>query len=396
MRHFRRFRADLSASMPVIASLLMLLIIGVTGAAVDFSMAAQQKARLQGMIDSAATALAVDPEAPRLGAAEIDRRALAYTLAAGSGEEPDGLQLLAQFSPEQVTIEAKARVAMIIGRIFGFDFASIAATVTVERAQTGILEIALVLDNTGSMEDEKIRELKRAAKLFIDRMNQMARQPGDIRIAMVPFGRNVRVDPEWMQDRWLSGARPKKWKGCLTDRAMPHDVADDPPDGQAARFFVPVDDKSCGRLAPVLPLTEDFRRLRNHVDEMIADGSTNIPIGLVWGMHALSPREPLNQSRLAERPTLRQVLIMLTDGDNTDNRWDMKSEAIDSRLRLACRNAREAGIVVFTIRLIEGNERLLRDCASSEQHYFNIRRAKDLPELFSSIAGSLTGLRITR
>ncbi|MCZ8183174.1 MAG: VWA domain-containing protein [Beijerinckiaceae bacterium] len=396
MRVFRRFRADVSASIPVIASMLMLLIVGVTGAAVDFSMAAQQKARLQGMIDSAATALAVDPEAPRLGAAEIDRRALAYALAAGSGEGPDGLQLLAQFSTDQVTIEARARVAMIIGRIFGFDFASISATVTVERAQTGALEIALVLDNTGSMEDEKIRELRRAAKLFLDRMEQLARQPGDIRVAMVPFGRNVRVDPAWMQERWLSGTRPSKWKGCLTDRSMPHDIADDPPDGQAARLFVPVDDKECGKLAPILPLTEDFRKLRNHVDEMIADGSTNIPIGLAWGMHALSPREPLNQSRLAERSNLRQVLIVLTDGENTDNRWGMESEAIDARLRLACRNAREAGIIVFTIRLIEGNERLLRDCATSDRHYFNIRRAKDLPELFSGIAGSLTGLRITR
>ncbi|WP_284177121.1 VWA domain-containing protein [Rhabdaerophilum sp. SD176] len=396
MRFFRRFRADVSASIPVIASMLMLLIVGVTGAAVDFSMAAQQKARLQGMIDSAATALAMDPEAPRLGAAEIDARALAYALAAGSGEAPDGLQLLAQYSSGQVTIEARARVAMFIGRIFGFDFASIAATVTVERAQTSALEIALVLDNTGSMEDEKIRELRRAAKLFLDRMEQLARQPGDIRIAMVPFGRNVRADPDWMQEKWLSGTRPKKWKGCLTDRAMPHDIADDPPDGQAARLFVAVDDKECGKLAPILPLTEDFRKLRSHVDEMIADGSTNIPIGLVWGLHALSPRAPLEQSRRAERPNLRQVLIVLTDGDNTDNRWNMKSEAIDARLRLACRNARDAGIVVFTIRLIEGNERLLRDCATSDEHYFNIRRAKDLPELFSGIAGSLTGLRITR
>lgn len=396
MRFFRAFRADDSASLPVIASLVMLLFVGVTGAAVDFSMAAQQKARLQGMIDSAATALAVDPEAPRLGAAEIDRRALAYALAAGSGEGPDGLQLLAQYSATQVTIEAHGRVAMFVGRIFGFEFASISAAVTVERAQTGALEIALVLDNTGSMEDEKIRELKRATKLFLDRMEQLARQPGDIRIAMVPFGRNVRVDPGWMQDRWLSGTRPKKWRGCLTDRAMPHDIADDPPDGQAARLFVPVEDKECGKLATILPLTEDFRQLRSRVDDLIADGNTNIPIGIVWGLHALSPREPLNQSRLAERAGLRQVLIVLTDGENTDNRWNMKSDAIDARLRLACRNARDAGIMVFTIRLIEGNERLLRECATSDRHYFNIRRARDLPDLFTEIAGSLTGLRISR
>ncbi len=394
---FKRFLADRSASFPVIASLCMLTFIGVTGASIDYGNAARERSVLQGMLDSAATALALDKDTANLSPAEINRRALAYATAAGNGMNLLGLDITASISKSTITVDGSAKVAMNIGRMFGFDHAAVGASVTVERSQIRKLEIALVLDNTGSMRGEKMTQLKAALTIFFDRMEKLVTNPGDVRIAVVPFGRNVRVDKSWMNNAWLENTPSKKWKGCLTDRDKPYDTTDDAPTGASNRMFVTDDDDKCGDMAAILPLTDNFSNLRARRDDLVADGNTNITIGMAWGMHALSPSAPLTEGKTtADTPGLTKIIILMTDGDNTDNRWDESNSKIDARTRLACSNAKKAGNLVYTIRLIEGNEDLLRECATTPQNYHNVRVASDLPNLFEELAGTMTGLRISK
>lgn len=394
---FKRFLADRSASLPVIAALCMLTFIGITGASMDYSNAVRERTILQGMIDSAATALALDKDTGNLSKDEINRRALSYAMAAGNGVHLLGLDIKASVSKTTITIEGSAKVAMQIGRMFGLDYAAVGASVTVERSQIRKLEIALVLDNTRSMKGEKMTQLKAALTIFFDRMEKLVTNPGDVRIAVVPFGRNVRVDKSWMNNAWLENTPPKKWKGCLMDRNKPYDTTDDAPTGAKDRMFVTDDEEKCGDMAAILPLTDSFSKLRARRDELVADGSTNITIGMAWGMHALSPSAPLTEGKItADTPGLIKVIILMTDGDNTDNRWDDSNSTIDSRTRLACSNAKTAGNLVYTIRLLEGNESLLRECASTPQNYHNVRVASDLPNLFEELAGTMTGLRISK
>ena len=53
---------------------------------------------------------------------------------------------------------------------------------------------------------------------------------------------------------------------------------------------------------------------------MTPSGMTNVTIGVVWAWHALTPGEPFTQAQ-AVRPDVDKVMILLTDGLNTANRF---------------------------------------------------------------------------
>ena len=75
---------------------------------------------------------------------------------------------------------------------------------------------------------------------------------------------------------------------------------------------------------------------------------------------------------------------MLTDGDNTQawknsNNTNITSQtAIDARTTLVCSNIKAANIKLYTIRVINGNASLLRDCATNPNMYYDVQQAGEL------------------
>ena len=61
---------------------------------------------------------------------------------------------------------------------------------------------------------------------------------------------------------------------------------------------------------------------------MQASGNTNVTIGLVWGWHSLTPNLPLAQG-VRSRADSDKVIVLLTDGTNTQNRWS--TERVEHR-----------------------------------------------------------------
>ena len=76
----------------------------------------------------------------------------------------------------------------------------------------------------------------------------------------------------------------------------------------------------CGTLTKLMPLSYDWTALNDKVDAMQPNGNTNVTIGLVWAWHALTKNTPLTRGRGAP-PDLDKVIILLTDGDNTES-WN--------------------------------------------------------------------------
>ena len=87
---------------------------------------------------------------------------------------------------------------------------------------------------------------------------------------------------------------------------------------------------------------------------------------------------------------------MLTDGLNTQNRWTTSESSIDSRTKKACANIKAANIRVYTVRVIDGDATLLKDCATNTTMYFNVQQADQLNSVFTSIAQNLANLRIAK
>jgi hypothetical protein len=124
-------------------------------------------------------------------------------------------------------------------------------------------------------------------------------------------------------------------------------------------------------------------------------GNTNVSIGLAWAFHALTASDPLANA-LPPGPGLDKVIILLTDGDNTQNRWTGNQTDINARTQATCNAVKAANIKLYTIRVIDGNASLLQGCATNPDMYYNVQNASDLNAVFVAIAQNLANLRLAK
>jgi Mg-chelatase subunit ChlD len=263
------------------------------------------------------------------------------------------------------------------------------------------LEVALALDNTGSMAQQgKMAEMKKAVKSLLDTLEKAAKKPEDVKVALIPFETMVRLDQDGDNHAdWVKFETPKekkKWKGCVEDRDQPYDVNDAPPDVTKSETLFPAEDcENDNALVKMVELTNDWEKLRTTVNQMTPTGATNVTIGLVWAWHALTNVQPFNQASAVD-PNLDKVIILLTDGENTQNRWTNSSSEIDKRTKAACANAKAANIRIYTIRVIDGDKPLLEGCASNPTMFYDVQQASQLNAVFTSIAQTLANLRLAK
>jgi Flp pilus assembly protein TadG len=410
----RTFWQNRQGATAALMSIALVPIIGTLAISVEYSNAVKQKYTLQQIVDSTATALAKDSDVLLLNQAQLKSRALTYAKAVVTKTPVEGLGLDVTASEDEIKVDASGTVKLTFAKVLGQDSLIVQASVTVVRSKAKKIELALALDNTGSMAGTKINELKKAVRALADFMGDKSKNPGEVKISMVPFANYVRTNKSWMPNSIMASNPPGSWDGCVTDREQPNDVNDaSPSSGGAARRHrftrpqwvwsgwkwkeedVAID---CNGLARIIPLTTDMATIKSAADSMISTGTTNVPIGLAWAWNSLTTTAPLTQAA-AKDPNSEVVraMIVLTDGDNTENYWgDNSGGAIDKRMAEVCKNIKTDGVVLYTVRVINGNADALRSCASSATHYYNITNAADMTPVFQQIATSLSKLRISK
>jgi hypothetical protein len=90
--------------------------------------------------------------------------------------------------------------------------------------------------------------------------------------------------------------------------------------------------------------------------------------------------------------TYSQVIVLLSDGQNTENRWYNSQSSIDARQKLTCANVKAAGILVYTVQVNTGKDptsTLLRDCASDKNKFFELKSADEMVTTFNTISTEL-------
>ena len=127
-------------------------------------------------------------------------------------DEPGGARNLApraeEFgSPQEgnfsLKIRGSATVNTLFARLFGQSAITFSASTEV---LWGIkkLNLALVLDNTGSMaQNQKMTNLKAAAHNLLTTLKNAAKQPGDVKVAIVPFATDVNVGTSNDNASWI-------------------------------------------------------------------------------------------------------------------------------------------------------------------------------------------------
>ena len=191
------------------------------------------------------------------------------------------------------------------------------------------------------------------------------------------------------------------WNGCVMDRgtstaptnATAPDVMNTTPvPGTPSTQFAAHQASPCP--AAMMPLSYDWTALNNRIDAMAAGGNTNQTIGLALGWQALSQGNPFNATALPS--FTQQVIILLTDGLNTHNRWTATASKIDARTADVCSNIKSAHIQVYTVLVMSGDSQILQDCATDPSMYFALTTPGQIVTTFNTIGTSLAQLRIAR
>jgi Flp pilus assembly protein TadG len=415
----KRLRAAAGGNVTIAFALGVVPIFGFVGAAVDYGRANSVKAAMQVATDS--TALLLSKFAQDLTEEQIQAKANEYFVALFTRPEAANIEITQNFtSPQPGSFKLQLAVSAVVETTFTKVVGQPKLNVNVNsEVLWGIrkLEVALALDNTGSMSsNSKMTHLKAAAHNLLTTLKNAAKTDGDVKIAIVPFDTTVNIGTSYKDNDWFdydsldcNGSKSGKgcnssnwkehWEGCVRDRTYPFDIQDDPPTGVNTNTYFPVHD--CGSLAKMMPLTYDWTALNNRIDEMTPNGNTNVTIGLAWAWHALTSQAPLSEA-VAPSPDLDKVIILLTDGDNTES-WKNSSNTkvtnqstIDGRTALVCSNIKAAAIRIYTVRVVNGDATLLRNCATNPTMYYDVQQASQLNNAFSSIAQNLANLRIVK
>jgi Flp pilus assembly protein TadG len=420
-----RFLKDRRASVAPMLALSAIPILGAVSAAVDYSRANLARTAMQSALD--ATALILSKDAQTMPQGELDSKATAIFLAnfnQAGVVDPKVKPVLS--SPAQgsflLSLEGSAKVNATFTRIFGHNEIDLKAT---SEVLWGIkkLNLAMALDVTGSMASSgKMTALKEAAHNLINTLKQAESTPGDVKISIVPFAVDVNVGPDNVDKSWIdwsewetkngtcsvSWAKSQSsctswsgtwtpsahdvWNGCVMDRDQNNDVLNTATGTTAATKYRAHQASACP--AAMLPLSNDWTALHDKVDALNPTGNTNVTIGLQLAWQTLTAAEPFNAPAAAA--DLDKVIILLTDGQNTQNRWTSSGTSIDARTEKACENIKADNVKVYTVRVIAGNISLLKNCATKPDMYYDVQEADQLSNVFSSIAQNLANLRIAK
>lgn len=434
MHRFETFAKNESGAVAYTAAIMMLPLIAITGIGADYSRAWLARSQIQGALDS--TVLMLTREAPKKTAAELQALAGPYfkaVLSAQPGLSVSGVTVT------KTDTTVSATTSAVVPTLFGPAYAALERIAgggapamnswTVDVATTAAyatrkIELAMVLDNTGSMaSSNKIGELKKASHTLLDILKDSAVQPDQVKVALVPYTTRVNLTGADKNADWLTPtptgtfekndakydkvANRAAWDGCVADRDKGYNAS-------AKAFSIAIDEskypmiKCADGLARAMPLTSDFKALHTRIDEMKASGWTNITLGAQWGYEFLSGAAPYSEASGAKN--VERFMILLTDGNNTVDRWTKKGQEgthanelrMNTDTKAMCDAITERGvaakalnITLYTVLVIDGNEDLLKSCASAPDKFMKVKQASELESVFKKIANDIGQIRLT-
>jgi Flp pilus assembly protein TadG len=446
-RAFRAFRSDRGGNVAITFAIATLPIIGTVGFAVDYSHANSVKAAMQAALDS--TALMLSKDAATLTNSALQTKAMNYFNALFTRPESNNVTISASYTTSggsQVIVNGSALVPTSFLGVIGYQNLTVNGTSIAKWGSTR-LRVALALDNTGSMsQDGKMTALKSATKGLLAQLQAAAGTNGDVYVSIIPFSKDVNVGSSNYNANWIdwddwdddnghdtstttctttktgkSGMAKKKctttntwvpdnhntWNGCITDRDRDYDQSVTAPTGSSSdnptKLFPAEQYSSCP--VAMMGLNYNWTAMNSLVDSMQPNGMTNQPIGLVWAWQSLVGGGPLTAPAKDSNYTYTDVIILMSDGLNTADRWYSSQTPVDNRMYQTgngsgtCANIKATGVTIYTIHVNTGGDpmsTLLQNCATDTNKFWQVTSSSGLGTVFSAIGTNLTQLRVAK
>ncbi len=211
---------------------------------------------------------------------------------------------------------------------------------------------------------------------------------------------------------WVINAH-STWNGCVTDRGTASSPNGDydrlvtaPSTSIIATLFPAEQNSYCS--PSILGLSYTWTTMTTLVNSLYPLGATNQPIGLVWGWQSLVGGGPLTMPAMDPNYTYNNVIVLLSDGLNTLDRWygngSTTNTSVDQRMYETstlgtCANVKAAGVTIYTIQVNTGGDptsTLLQNCASSASKFWMVTTASGIGTVFTQIGTALSQLRIAQ
>ncbi len=456
------FRAARGGNVAITFALATLPIVGTVGYAVDYSHANSVKVAMQAALNS--TALMLSKDAATLSNSDLQSKALTYFNALFTRPEAKSITISATYTTtggSKVVVNGSAKVPTDFLGIIGYNNIEVGGSSTAAWGSTR-LRVALVLDNTGSMADAgKMTALKAATKSLLAQLSSAATTNGDVYVSIIPFAKDVNVGSSNYNQNWInwtdwnssnqscsngggwsgwggngwgwggwgwggssgngngcSAANHNTWNGCVTDRnktqvpntTMDYDQSAENPDPTVPdSLFVAEQYGQCP--VAMMGLSYNWTAMNSLVNSMQPNGSTNQPIGLVWGWQSLVGGGPLVAPLMSSDYEYQKVIILMSDGLNTEDRWYSQQTPVDNRMYQTgngsgtCANIKASGITIYTVQVNTGGDptsTLLENCAGSPDKlidpskFYMVTSANGLGAVFAAIGTNLTKLRVAK
>ena len=344
----RGFARSEDGALIVFGLMILVIMLAAAGLAVDTMRHERERARLQATLDRAVLAAADLQQT--LTPQEVVGR---YFAAAGLDHALGEITVEQGLNSRVVTAAAVSETPTVLMGLVGIDSLRAATAARAEERVTDV-EISLVLDVSGSMAKHgRLTKLRRAAAEFVEMAMPEPAAAGDrgvTTISLVPYATSVNIGPELM--RLYNVDRVHPYSNCVQFRDDDYDAVALPPSRTLAQYehFDPyngglmsvapprIGRPLCPRAAEdgedevnaLIPLGTDPDVLVRAVGALEAEGSTEIDVGMRWGVGMLDPQTRPVVDALVSAGTYRgasgrpldygtpdsiKVVVLMTDGD---------------------------------------------------------------------------------
>jgi Flp pilus assembly protein TadG len=369
---------------------LMLL----TGAGLDFSRAMNDRSAAQHALDAAALAAARAQWTPGVTPTKLQSIATAMFRANLTTDQADRCAaptLARDEAKGEVRLAARCKIAASLTRLGG------SAEIPFEVRATTIynkitIELALMLDVTGSMAGTKIADLRTSATELIDTLLDPALPADSVRIGLAPFANAVNAGPHYsdLTGMLAVGAR------CVTERTGAQAFTTAAP-GPGARLRR--DTTNCPA-ATVLPLTDDASLLKSRIGALGASGMTAGHLGIAFARYLVAPEwagvwGPAATPEPYGKANLVKAVVLMTDGEfNIQYAGPGSSEA---QARRHCDELRAQNVRVYAVAFMAppSARALLKHCATNPSDYFTTSTGSELRDAYRRIADDIMALRLS-
>ena len=302
-----------------------------------------------------------------------------------------------------VKADASCTLPTTIAGLFAIEKVTIGQS-SISALNMSRLDLAMMLDVSGSMKGQKLKDLQEASKSAIDIL--ITPQSDDrVRIAFNTYSTAVNVGSYAKEVKGSAYNKTSPTRLCATERDGSAKFDDDAP---AYGKYVNENPQSSDHkplwcpASSIEPLTTKKQTLKDQIDTFVADGWTAGHLGIAWAWYLIAPEWdaiwPKDSKPLAyNEPKTLKAVILMTDGEfNTAYEKGQGSSVTQSEK--LCKNMKKNGIIIYSVafQAPKSGKKVLQTCATSSDYFFDAKNGTDLKNAYAEIASRLSDLRLTQ